>query len=60
MFQTVRQTAKHLKIPEHLIRSLVAQGVCPGIYSGNRFLVHVDALREYLTAESKRGERGCV
>lgn len=53
MFQTVRQTAKNLKIPEHFIRSLVAQGVCPGIYSGNRFLVYVDGLREYLTAASQ-------
>ena len=55
MFQTIRQTARELKIPEHLVRSLVAQGVCPGIRSGNRFLVHTEALREYLDAESQRG-----
>lgn len=55
MFQTVRQTARFLNIPEHLIRGLVAQGLCPGVYSGNRFLVHVEALREYLDAESRKG-----
>lgn len=54
MFRTVRRTAKMLEIPEHLIRSLVARGVCPGVYSGNRFLVHVEALREYLDAESRK------
>ena len=52
MFQTVRQVARYLSIPEHLVRSLVAQGVCPGIYSGNRFLVHTEGLREYLDAAS--------
>lgn len=56
VFQTVRQTAKALRIPEHLVRSMVAQGTCPGIYSGNRFLVHVEALREYLDAASGRKE----
>ena len=54
MFKTIRQTAELLDIPEHLIRSLVARGVCPGIYSGNRFLVHVKALREYLDAEGRK------
>ena len=54
MFRTVRRTAKMLEIPEHLIRSLVARGVCPGVYSGNRFLVHVEAPREYLDAESRK------
>lgn len=45
-----------MEIPEHLVRSLVAHGTCPGIYSGNRFLVHVEALREYLDAASGRKE----
>ena len=54
MFQTVRQVAKTLKIPEHLVRSLVAQGSCPGVYSGNRFLVNVNALVEQLENESRR------
>lgn len=56
MFQTVRQVARYLEVPEHLIRSMVAKGECPGIYSGNRFLVHVEALREYLDAESRKAQ----
>lgn len=56
MFQTVRQAARYLEVPEHFIRSLVAQGECPGIYSGNRFLVHVEALREYLDVASRNGK----
>lgn len=54
MFQTVRQVARYLEISESLVRRLVAQGVCPGVYSGNRFLVNVEALREYLEAESRQ------
>ena len=54
MFQTVRQVARYLEIPESHVRRLVAQGVCPGVYSGNRFLVNVEALREYLEAESRQ------
>lgn len=54
MFQTIRQVARFLKIPEGLVRRLVAQGRCPGVYSGNRFLVNVEALREYLDAESRQ------
>ena len=54
MFQTVRQVARYLEIPESLVRRLVAQGVGPGVYSGNRFLVNVEALREYLEAESRQ------
>ena len=54
MFQTVRQVARYLEIPESLVRRLVVQGVCPGVYSGNRFLVNVEALREYLEAESRQ------
>lgn len=54
MFKTIRQVARYLDISESLVRRLVAQGVCPGIYSGNRFLVNVEALREYLEAESRQ------
>lgn len=54
MFRTIRDVARYLKIPESLVRRLVAQGVCPGVYSGNRFLVNVEALREYLDEESRK------
>ena len=54
MFKTIRQVARYLDISESLVRRLVAQGVCPGVYSGNRFLVNVEALREYLEAKSRQ------
>lgn len=52
MFKTIRETAKLGILSEHHIRLLVAQGRCPGIYSGNRFLVNVNALREQMERES--------
>lgn len=53
MFKTIRQTAAQGLAPENFIRQLVAQGRCPGIYSGNRFLVNVEALVEMLDKESR-------
>lgn len=53
-FKTIRQTAALKVISEHHLRILVAQGMCPGIYSGNRFLVNVDALIEQLEKESRQ------
>lgn len=53
-FKTIRKTAATKGVSEYLIRRLVAQGKCPGIYSGNRFLVNVDALSEQLDAESQQ------
>ena len=61
-FKTIRQTAARGLITGHYLRLLVAQGNCPGIYSGNRFLVNGEALAEQLDAESRRncGERAAV
>lgn len=56
VFKTIRQTASTGWITESHLRRLVAEGKCPGIYSGKRFLVNVNALAEQLDAES-RGER---
>lgn len=53
IFQTIREVARSGLASEHFIRLLVAQGRCPGIYSGNRFLVHVEALKEYLDEVSR-------
>lgn len=53
-FKTIRQTAAAGITNEHFLRQLVAQSRCPGIYSGNRFLVNVDALAEQLDAESRQ------
>lgn len=49
-FKTIRQAAAMGLMTEHYLRLLVAQGKCPGIRSGNRFLVNVDALAEQLDA----------
>ena len=57
MYRTIRQTAREIQFPENRIREMVKQGVCPGIYSGTRFLVNVDALIEQLDAESLRNSK---
>lgn len=53
-FKTIRQTAATGILSEHRIRLLVAAGRCPGIKTGNRFLVNVPALAEMLDAESRK------
>ena len=52
-FKTIRQAAATGLIPEYRLRILVAEGRCPGIYAGNRFLVNVEALAEKLDRESR-------
>ena len=54
IFKTIRQTAATGLLSEHRLRILVAKGECPGIYTGNRFLVNTTALAEQLEAESKK------
>ena len=53
-FKTIRQVAATGMASENFIRLLVAKGKCPGIRSGNRFLVNVTALAEQLDAESRK------
>lgn len=56
-FRTIRQTAATGILPEHRIRLMVAAGTCPGIKTGNRFLVNVTALAEQLDRMSReKGE----
>lgn len=52
-FKTIRQTAATGLLTEHRLRLMVAQGTCPGIRTGNRFLVNVDALAELLDRWSR-------
>lgn len=52
-FKTIRQTAATGIITEHYLRLMVARGDCPGIRSGNRFLVNVPALAEMLDKLSR-------
>jgi len=56
-FKTIRQTAAMGIMTEHYLRQLVAQGRCPGIRTGNRFMINVEALIEQLEAESKKAVR---
>ena len=53
-FKTIRQTAATGILSEHRLRLMVAAGTCPGIKTGNRFLINVSALSEMLYAESRR------
>lgn len=53
-FKTIRQTAATGIMTEYYLRILVAQGRCPGIKSGNRFLINVEALAKQLEAESRK------
>ncbi len=53
-FKTIRQTAALGILPEYRLRVMAAPGNCPGIKSGNRYLVNVNALVEQLEAESRR------
>lgn len=52
-FKTIRQTAALGLISENRLRIMVAQQLVPGIWSGNRFMVNVDALAEQLDRESR-------
>lgn len=52
-FKTIRQVAALGLLSENHLRLLVAQGKCPGIRTGNRFMVNVDALAEMLDAKSR-------
>lgn len=52
MFETIRKTARILGVPEHILREMVARGECPGMRSGNRWLVNVEQLRALLDSMS--------
>lgn len=52
-FKTIRQTAATGILSEHRIRLMVAAGECPGIKTGNRFLVNITALAEQLERMSR-------
>lgn len=55
-FKTIRQTAATGILSEHRIRIMVAAGQCPGIKTGNRFLVNITALAEMLDAMSRKSD----
>lgn len=47
-FLTLRQAAKRGPLSEHRLRLMVAQGMLPGFYAGNRFLVNYPRMLEML------------
>jgi hypothetical protein len=47
-FKTIRQTAALGILSEHRLRLMQKAGMLPGIYTGNRFMVNVDMLKEQL------------
>ena len=53
-FRTIRQTAATGILPEYRLRLMVVEGICPGIKTGNRFLINVPALAEMLDAKSRK------
>lgn len=58
IFRTIRQTAATGLITEYFLRQMVARGECPGVWSGNRFLVNVSALADQLDAQSRAAVKG--
>ncbi len=56
-FRTIRQTAALGIMSEHYLRLMVAEGRCPGIRTGNRFLINLEALAEQLDKESREAVR---
>ena len=48
VFMTINKTAGLGFISHVKLRKMVANGECPGFYTGNRFMVNVDALIEKL------------
>lgn len=54
-FLTIRQAAADPSVPlrEGTLRRMVRRGECPGYYSGSRFWVDVDGLRELLMRHRK-------
>lgn len=57
-FKTIRQTAAMGILPEHRLRMMQKQNRLPGIFSGTRFLVNVQALIEQLNQESVANAEG--
>lgn len=53
-FMTIREVARTKIVPEHHLRLMVAQGRCPGIYAGKKFMVNYGLLLEKLDAESRK------
>ena len=54
--QTIPKTVKSEGIPEHILRKMLKAGQLPGFYSGTRFYVNVDQLRDVLNGAMRPGD----
>ena len=52
-FMTINCAAKEIGLPHSFLRSMLADHRLPGFYSGSRYIVNVDMLREQLEAECR-------
>ena len=53
-FVTIRKASQATGLSERLLRDMVRDGACPGIYSGNRFLVDTEMLIRRLRGETEK------
>lgn len=57
-FLSPKKTAALGFITEWQLRRLIAEGRCPGVYSGTHFKVNVEALIEQLDTQSRAAANG--
>lgn len=53
---TVREAARHPDCPlsERWIRQLISEKRCPGVRVGNRFMIDLDTLNNWIKEEARR------
>ena len=52
-FQTIRQTAHEMGLPEGTLRARLKRNKLPGFYAGSRYYINVPLFMEMLDAESR-------
>lgn len=57
MYLTVSKTVKSEHITAYKLRNMIHRGECPGYYSGSRFYVNVDRLREILDRSTSKADQ---
>ena len=57
-FMTINQAAKAIGLPHTCLRAMLANNSLPGFYSGSRYYVNMEMLKEDLEMESRTRSRG--
>lgn len=57
-FMTINQAAKAIGLPHSCLRAMLASDSLPGFYSGSRYYVNLEMLKEDLDRESRTRSRG--